>query len=406
MQPASRPSFTEFILLMGLLSALAALAIDAALPALGVIGSDLHVADPNDNQLIISLLFAGMALGQMLYGPFSDSVGRRRAIFTGMGIFIAGSLVSVFSTDLSTMLAGRFLQGLGAAGPRIVSMALIRDIYSGRAMARVVSFVMSVFILVPVVAPAFGQGVLRFWNWQAIFESFLLVALVATVWFFFRQEETLPPEERAPFSAARIWNGVKETCRNRTAFGYTVVTGLVFAGFVGYLSSAQQIFQDAYKTGEAFPLYFGLSALALGAASFLNGRLVMRLGMRKLSGAALGTATLLSLGFFLVAWFWDGLPPFPAFMAYSLLYFFCMGLLFGNLNAMAMEPLGHIAGVGAAVVGSLSTLIAVPPGMVIGRMYQGDILPLLAGYALLGFCALVLFRWIRREKMEEALPEG
>ncbi len=394
-----QPPFGEFVFLMSLMTAAAALAIDAVMPALEPIGRALHIQTENDRQLIISLLFAGMALGQLIYGPLSDSIGRRKSIYIGFGLYIAGTLIAMTSPNLTMMLAGRFLQGLGAAGPRIVSVALIRDLYEGRMMARVMSFVMSIFIFVPAVAPALGEGILYLWGWQAIFGLFIAVAAVTLVWFTLRQPETLPKERRVPFSPKRIFRGVAETCKNRTALGYTVAMGLVFSAFMGYLSSAEQIFRHTYRTGEMFAFYFGIFALSIGLASFVNARLVLRFGMRPLSSGAVLALTLVSLLFSAAALYADGVPPFWSFMLYGMLAFFCFGLLFGNLNAMAMEPLGHIAGVGAAVVGSLSTLIAFPIGVLIGRLYDGGILPLVGSFALLGAAALAVVRRTAHEEM-------
>jgi DHA1 family bicyclomycin/chloramphenicol resistance-like MFS transporter len=393
------PPFREFVFLMGMMTAAAALAIDAVMPALGLIGDALHVPSENDHQLIISLLFAGMALGQLIYGPLSDSIGRKRSIYIGFGLYIAGAVIAVLSTSLSGMLFGRFLQGLGAAGPRIVSVALIRDLYEGRMMASVMSFVMSIFIFVPAIAPALGEGLLYLWGWQAIFGLFISVAVLTLIWFALRQPETLPPAQRVPFSFKHIVAGVVETCKNPTAFGYTVAMGFVFSAFVGYLSSAQQIFQITYGTGALFALYFGIFALSIGLASFLNARLVLRFGMRPLSTAALLALVLVSVVFFAAAVLFDGVPPFWSFMAYGMLTFFCLGMLFGNLNAMAMEPLGHIAGIGSAVVGSLSTLIAVPLGVTVGRLYDGTVFALVGGFALLGAAALTLVRLTARRQL-------
>ena len=392
-------SFVEFVFMMGLMTAMTALAIDATLPALGDIGQALNIIDQNDNQFIISILFAGMAIGQIIYGPLSDSIGRKNTIYIGFVFYIIGCFLSLYSTDLTTMLVGRFLQGLGAAGPRIVSMALIRDRYEGREMARVMSFIMSVFIFVPVIAPAIGEAILYIWNWEAIFVSFLIFALFMFLWFSIRQEETLSRSERVPFSLRHIYKGIKETCLNRTAFGYTVISGIIFGAFLGYLSSAQQIFQDAYNTGNLFALYFGLFAVSIGLASFFNAWLVMRYGMRKISAYSILSIFIISLFFFIFAVLFDGLPPLYSFILYGLLTFFCIGLLFGNLSAMAMEPLGHIAGIGAAVVGSLSTFIAMPIGILIGRLYDGNILPLVAGFALFSLLAGVVFRYTSTANM-------
>lgn len=386
--------FGEFVALMALMISLVALSTDAMLPALPEIGQALGIQRDNDNQLIISLLFLGMAVGQMIYGPLSDSVGRKPAIYAGFGLFIIGCLLALFATSFPVLLIGRVLQGLGAAGPRIVTVALIRDQYEGRAMARVMSFVMAVFILVPVVAPLLGQTILIVAHWRAIFGVYLVLAFIASLWFALRQPETLAPSRRLPFSLARMALAVREIFGNRIALGYTVAAGLISGAFIGYLNSAQQLFQEQYGLGRLFPLYFAILALSIGSASFLNGRLVMRYGMRFLSLSALLTLSGLSLIFWPMAYRLAGQPPLWALMAYFLLSFFCIGLLFGNLNALAMEPLGHIAGMGAAVVGSLSTFISLLLGTLIGQSYNGTILPLVGGFAILSTAAVGVMRWV------------
>ncbi|MFQ5626032.1 MAG: multidrug effflux MFS transporter [Methyloligellaceae bacterium] len=390
--------FGEFVALMAMMISLVALSIDAMLPALSEIGQDLGVQRDNDNQLIISLLLLGMAIGQMVYGPLSDSTGRKLAIYAGFGLFIIGCLLSLFATSFSVMLAGRVLQGMGVAGPRNVTVALVRDQYEGRAMARVMSFVMAVFILVPVIAPAFGQALLIVAHWRAIFGAFLALALIVLIWFAIRQPETLAPNRRARFSLKRIVMAIREICANRLAFGYTIAMGLVFGAFLGYLNSAQQVFQAQYGLGRQFPLYFAALALAIGSASYLNTRLVMRYGMRPLTNWSLQTLGGLSIVFFTIAYALAGNPPLWTLMIYFAISFFCIGILFGNLNALAMEPLGHIAGVGAAVVGSLSTSISVLLGIVIGQSYNGAILPLVGGFAILGAASMVAMRWAEYRK--------
>lgn len=385
--------FAEFVALMAMMTALTALSTDSMLPALPEIGRDLGVQRANDNQLIISVLFLGLAAGQMFYGPISDSTGRKPPIYVGFGLFAAGSLLAMLAVNFPMMLAGRLLQGLGTAAPRIVAVAMVRDLHGGRAMARVMSFIMAVFILVPVVAPAFGQIVLLVATWRAIFGVFLLLVLVISIWFARRQPETLPPERRIPFSAARLGRAIREVVTHRAAFGYTLAAGLVFGAFIGYLNSAQQVFQQQYGLGRLFPLYFALLALALGGAAVVNARLVMRFGMRALSMRALKTVVGLSAFFFLPAAALDGHPPLWALTLYFLVTLFGVGILFGNLNALAMEPLGHIAGVGAAVVGSLSTFISLGLGTLVGQAYNGTVLPLVGGFALLSLIAIGVMRW-------------
>ncbi len=375
---------------------LVALSIDAMLPALQEIGGDLAVQRGNDAQLVISALFLGLAVGTMAYGPISDSVGRKPAIYAGFALFILGSLLSALATSFAVMLAGRFLQGLGAAGPRIVAIALVRDRFSGRGMARIMSMVMGVFILVPVLAPAIGQGILMIAHWRAIFGMLLALALIALLWFALRQPETLTVERRRPFSVLRIGRAIRETCTNRTAFGYTIAAGLAFGALVGYLTSVPQILQIQYGLGSKFPLYFAVLALAIGGASWANSRLVMRFGMQRLSGLAVATLSALSLAFFAIAWTAAGHPPLAALMAYLIAAFFCLGILFGNFNALAMEPLGHIAGVAASVIGSLTTFISLSLGTAIGQAYDGTVLPLVGGFTALGVAALVVMRWVER----------
>ncbi len=344
------PRLGEFVTLTALIISLVALSIDAMLPALQQIGGDLGVRRANDSQLIIPALFLGLAAGQMFFGPLSDSVGRKPAIYAGLVLFIFGCLLSILATSFPVMLAGRVLQGIGAAGPRTVTIALVRDRYEGRAMARIMSIVMAVFIVVPALAPGIGQVILMIAHWRAIFGFLLAVAAIALVWFGLRQPETLAPERRVSFSPSRIVLAVRETCVNRVALGYTIASGLIFGAFIGYLNSAQQIFQQQYGLGALFPLYFAALALAIGGASVVNARLVMRHGMRPLSGWALTVLSGISLAFLVAAYAAAGAPPLWALMAYMAVAFFCIGILFGNFNALAMEPLGHIAGVGAAVV--------------------------------------------------------
>lgn len=386
----SAPGLKEFVALLAMMISLVAVSIDAMLPALIQIGSDLNVADRNDSQLIIGIFFAGLGIGQLAYGPLSDNIGRKPAIYIGLALFIIGTLISLFAVNFEMMLAGRFLQGLGVAGPRVVAIALVRDLYVGRAMARVMSFVMTVFILVPVLAPALGQLILLVTGWRAIFVLFLLMALLVTLWFALRMPETLQPENRRPMTLTFLLAACKEVLCHPVAMGYTLVSGLVFGAFMGYLNSAQPILQEQYALGGQFPLYFGGLAAAIGVSTITNARLVGRFGMRLLSIIALGEITLVSLIFMAVAVYFSGHPPLWSLMLYLLLVFFSVGLLFGNLSALAMEPLGHIAGIGAGLVSSLSTLIALIPGVLIGQLFDGTVMPLVIGYLILMPLALII----------------
>ena len=394
----------EFIPLVALLFSLVALSIDGMLPALPELGHDLGVVRPNDVQYVITSLFLGLGLGQVFFGPLSDRIGRKPAIYTGLVVFMAGCVVSVLAPTFEVMIAGRVLQGIGVAGPRIVTVALVRDQYAGRPMARIMSFAMAVFILVPAIAPALGLAILRIAGWREIFVAFFLIAAIAFAWFLARQPETLPPSRRRPLSARAIARAVREILRTRSAVCYTVATGFAFAPFVAYLSSAPQMFEEGYGVGDLFVFWFAVLALVIGVTSIVNGRLVMRYGMRRLSTLAASAIALASA----VAWFgllpYDGLFPFWLFMAYFLFVFMCVGLLFGNLNALAMEPLGHVAGIGAAVVASLATLISVPLGGFVGLSFDGTLYAQVMSFAVFGTGMVVAIQWAERSRARR--PRG
>jgi MFS transporter, DHA1 family, multidrug resistance protein len=391
-------SGVEFIALIALSMSLVAMSIDSMLPALGSIAADLGARAPNDRQLVLSAFFAGLTVGLLVYGPLSDSFGRKPTMYAGLALYVIGGLLCAFTTNFDLMIAARVLQGFGAASPRIVAIAMVRDLHGGRRMARIMSFVMAVFILVPILAPSIGQAILFVAPWRAIFLALVLVALVFLCWFGLRQPETHPPGARSKFSLATILNAARQTFAHPITSGYMIAGGLIFGAFISYLGTSQQIFQEQYGLGSLFPVFFGILAAGIGAASITNARLVMRLGMRTLSKWALRTACILSIGFLAIAWALDGHPPLVPFMAYMLLCFFCNGLLFSNYNALAMEPMGHIAGVAAAVTGAVSTLVALLTGTLIGRFYDGTVVPLVAGFALLGLGALLVTEWAERNR--------
>lgn len=389
-QQHGAPGFIEFVLLMAATMSLVALCIDAMLPAFPLMASDLDVAAANDVQLVISVMFIGLALGQLFYGPLSDATGRKPAMHAGFALLLVGTLVCMLATDFTTLLVGRFMQGFGAAGPRTVAMALVRDRYHGSAMARIMSFIMTVFILVPILAPAIGQVILMVSNWRTIFGFIILFSIAVQAWMTLRQPETLMPEQRRPFTLVSIVEGFREVFRNVPAMAYTVLAGCVFGGFMGYLNSCQQIFQVQYGLGKLFPFFFGGLAFSAGIAAVLNGNLVMRFGMHKLTYRAMYLVTALSWLLLAVSWPAAGHPPLWQFMGICIAWFFCIGVVFGNINAMAMEQLGHVAGSAAAVIGTLTTLMAVVLGFIIGGAYDGTILPMSIGFAVLNSLAVLL----------------
>lgn len=388
--------FGEFIALMALLISLVALSIDAVLPALQMIGEDLNVADINHTQLVISFLFGGFMFGQLVYGPASDSFGRKRMIYFGLGLFLLGSALSLTAQSFEMMLAGRALQGFGAASSRIITIAMTRDLFKGREMARVMSIIMSIFIFVPALAPALGQGVMFVADWRAIFIVFLVVAAIAITWMSFRLPETLAHDKRRPFSPRAITAAVREVLSHRITLGYTVCAGLIFGSLIGYLTSARQVFQDYFAVGEWFAVCFAISAFSIGIASVVNSRIVMRFGMKTICHYALLGMAVTSAAFLLGFVLRPEPVPFWAFMAYVPVAFFCLGLQFGNVNALAMEPMGHMAGIASAVIGSFSTLISVTLGTVIGQAYDHSLTPLIGGFFVLSSSAFLLQAWLNR----------
>lgn len=391
-----RMSVAEFASLVALLTSLVALSIDAMLPALPEIGSTLGVTQRNDTQLVIGLFLLGNAVGQLLFGPLSDAFGRKPAIVAGLTLFLLGCFISIIAESFATLLLGRVLQGVGASGPRTVSVSMIRDLYSGRSMARIMSISMSIFILVPIIAPALGQAIMWMVGWRYIFGTFILFGFLGLFWLLIRQPETLADKHRRPIRLTTLLNGFITVCRSRAALGYSLAMGTTFGAFVGFLSSVQQIFQDTFEVGKWFPYLFAVMALFTGAASLLNARIVMRFGMQKIVRLAMGCSLVVSLTYLAVCLLFDS-PGLIGFMVWGAFSFFGIGLCFSNINALAMEPLGHIAGLGAAIVGFFSSSIAILIGIPLGRAYDGSQVPLITGFTVMGMIGLSLVLWAGRD---------
>ncbi len=395
---AKEPGFIEFVGLMACLTSLVALSIDAMLPALGHIGQAYGVDDHNQLHLVVSLFFLGLAVGQLIYGPVADAKGRRFAILSGMGIFVVGTVLCLLADSLESLLIGRVIQAVGVSGPRVATMALIRDKHEGPAMARIMSFIMMVFILVPMLAPVVGQAVLVWFSWRHIFTMFALFAFLVGGWFYFRQPETLSIDKRKPFRLAVLAESLRIIVSSRQVMGYTLAMGCIFGAFLAYLSGSQTLFQEIYDTGEYFPLCFALLAFGIGFSSFVNGKLVSRIRMTKLCAAAISGWIVCSGILLLLAHYCNGKPPLWALLTMLLLAFFCVGILFGNLNALAMQPLGRMAGLGAAVIGALSNGMAVPISITIGSRVHASVIPLAEGFLIFGVLTALMLRWAAKAK--------
>jgi DHA1 family bicyclomycin/chloramphenicol resistance-like MFS transporter len=385
-------SQTEFVALMAMLFATIALSIDAMLPALPDIAASLTPDAPNAAQLVVTSFVLGMGLGTLFAGPLSDRFGRKRVILAGSGLYALAALACYFAPTLEMLLAARVVQGIGAAGPRTVSIAMIRDLFKGREMARIMSFVMMVFTAVPAIAPLMGQGIIALADWQAIFLAYIAFSGLTMLWLGLRQPETLPVTARRSLRAADLLAATRELGQHRIILISTLLQALTLAALFATLSSIQPIFETVHGRAESFPLWFAVIAVASMSGSLLNSRIVMTLGMRRVvRGTYLAQIALTLLALALLG---PGLVSGDAAFAVQLLWciglFAMMGLTMGNLNALAMEPVGHIAGLAASVISALATVGSVLLAIPVGLAFDGTALPLLIGVAVLISLALAL----------------
>lgn len=382
----------EFIALMAALMATVAFSIDAMLPAFPVIIQELTPDAPNNVQMMITLFMLGMGIGTLIVGPLSDAFGRKRTM-VGCGVLYAiGALVCWQSGTLEWLLAGRVIMGLGAAGPRVVSIAMVRDMYAGRDMARVVSFIMMTFMIFPAVAPMIGSGIIALSGWRSLFFVFVIFALITGLWLTLRQNETLAVENRRPLDVAALARGMGEVLRNRIVVISMIAQGFVIACMFSTISSIQQIFEVRFDAAASFPYWFALIALVSAVSSFVNARLVMTIGMRALITFVVAAQAVISAGMALTNGL--GLMPegaaFTAQILWTMTMFATLGLSVGNLNALALEPLGRMAGLGASVIGCFSTIMGVVLATPVGRAFDGTNVPLAVGISLFMAAAFIL----------------
>jgi DHA1 family bicyclomycin/chloramphenicol resistance-like MFS transporter len=403
--PTRALPFAELVLLLAALMSMVAFSIDSILPALPDLASRFTPDDVSRAQLVVSAFVLGFGAGQFFIGPFSDSFGRRPALVLGVTLFIAGALGAKAAGALEPLLAFRFVQGLGAAAGRVVSQALMRDLYSGRAQARVGSIVFSFFVVVPAIAPLIGQQIIARAGWQGLFTTYGWFGAVVLAWFLVRQPETLPPEHRRPFRLGPVAHAMREVLLTPVALRYLLVATLAFAQLMAYIASAQEVYVVALGAGALFPVYFAIVALISGLSGFLNARLVMRLGMRPMAIWAFASQVV----FATLLWgLWitgavtalDQGAQLGLFITWSVTLFFMNGLTFGNLAALAMEPLGHIAGTASAVIGALSSILAIAIAAPIGLAFDGTPAPLLLGVAVCSALAFALV-WTDRNRARD-----
>ncbi|MCH2218366.1 MAG: multidrug effflux MFS transporter [Flavobacteriales bacterium] len=387
--PVKNTSQLEFILLMACLMSIVALSIDTILPALQPIGMSIGTRNSSENQLLITMIFLGLGFGQLIFGPISDHLGRKPVIYMGFVIFVLSSMLCVFTSSIEMMIVGRILEGIGLSAPRTLSIAMIRDRFEGNYMAKIMSFVVSIFILVPIVAPTLGKFMLDNYGWKSIFYSQLIFGALILIWLWKRQPETLCPAYKKKFSSAIFIQGTKEFIRYRSAVIFTLVSGLITGSFMVFLSTSQHIFEVQYGLVDEFPYIFGALAFSVGLATFTNGTLVVRFGMMRLVTIFmllfLATSVL-----YMVFFFGEINPSIRVLVIFLTVQFFSVGFLFGNVRSLAMQPLGHMAGIGAAINGFVSTVMAVPIAAFIGSFVQTTTLPLFIGFGACGLGSVLL----------------
>lgn len=377
----------EFIALMAALMALNALAIDVMLPALPYMGEALGVTSENERQFVISAYMIGMGVAQLAFGPLTDRFGRRGPLLVGMGIYIVAAITAIFAPSFGALIALRVIQGMGAASVRVISTAVIRDRYEGRAMAEVMSLVFMVFMAIPIIAPGIGQIILLVGDWHNIFIFMGLLAAAFWLWTFIRLPETLPVAERRPLSFRSVYDGFVIVCTNRVAFSYGLAGTFLFGALFGFISSSQQIYVDIYGLGVYFPVAFAAMAGLMGVSSFTNSKIVRRFGMRRLSHGAMLTFTGFS-GIWLVLAL-TGFLPLWLFFSLLAIIMFSFGWSASNMNSLSMEPLGAVAGTAAAVFGFIQTVGGALIGGYVGQLFDGTTIPVATGYFSMGVLALI-----------------
>lgn len=380
--------FREFVALIAALMALNALGIDSMLPALPAMSKSLGMTLDNQRQWIISAFMFGFGTAQLFYGPVADRFGRRPVLIVSLSLFVITSLIAAFADSFQTMIAARLLQGIGAASSRVLTVSIVRDCYSGRKMARVMSLALIVFLLVPILAPSIGQLILLVAPWPWIFIALSGYAAVVVLWAALRLPETLHPEYRTPISPGTLAAAVREVLSNRYSLGYTLASTLLFGGLIGFINSVQQIFADVFHEMSLFTVVFALCASVMGAASFLNSRIVERLGTRLVSHAALiGFIAVSGIHLAIAA---SGHETIWSFGLLQAITMGCFGLAASNFGSMAMEPLGRIAGTASSIQGSISSLGGALVGVIIGQSFDGTTVPVAQGYFVLGVLAMIV----------------
>lgn len=395
--PRAALSTFELVGMVAALSALNALAIDVMLPALPDIGSDFGLANDNDRQLVIVAYVALFGISQLVYGPIADAFGRRSVLLWALGIYLVGSVLCIVAPNFELFLAARAMQGIGAAATRVIAVAVVRDLTEGRRMAQVMSMAMTVFMIVPIIAPGIGQLILFIAPWRWIFGALLFYGVAVAAWAFLRLPETLAAENRRAFAPRAIVNGYAMVLRDRQTIGYMIASTFLTACLFGYITCAEQLYVDVFQLGAAFPLAFAAVAIAISLGTFANSRIVMRFGMRRISNIAMLWFVAVAAAHTLIAWAFG--DSFWVFMGLLSLGFSVFGLMSSNFNALAMANMGHVAGSASAVFGAVTATGGAILGALIGRAFDGTTTPFLIGLLLAGVGIILSVLWTERGRL-------
>ncbi len=386
-EPSGAPiGFVEFVALIAALMSLAALGIDSMLPALPAMGASLHVVGENPRQFIITAFVLGFGVAQLVHGPLADRFGRRAVLLWSLAGYAIANVLCAISASFVLLLCARVVGGAMIAATRVATVALVRDCYHGRPMARVMSIAFMVFMIVPVLAPTFGQTVLLFANWRGIFWTIAVITMALFAWFYLRMPETLRPDAVQSLSPSRIVAGWRQTVGDRWSLGYTLASTALMGALYGYLNSIQQIMFDTFHRPHLLAVMFAATSMLMAVANLTNARLVLKLGTRLISHSALTMLIVLSAIHLALAWSGhDSLVSFVLLQAFTM---GCFGLATSNFSAMAMENMGRIAGTASSVQGFTSVTIGALLGVVIGQAFDGTTAPLAAGFLLAGLVAV------------------
>ena len=392
----------EFIALMAFLMALNALAIDIMLPGLQEIGAALNVENENHRQYVVSAYLIGFGIAQLFYGPIADRFGRRIPMIVGLAIYVVSSLAVVFVPSFESLLLLRFIQGIGSAATRVITVSIVRDVFGGRQMAEVMSLIMMVFMIVPIIAPGTGQLIMLGGNWHMIFLFIGVMGMAILAWMMIRLPETLSPADVRPLTLSSIVGGFRIVLTDRIALCYTIAATFIFGALFGFINSAQQVYVGIYELGNWFPVAFAAVAAFMSLASFINAKLVGRFGMRRLSHASLLAFIVITALWLFVQLVGPQPMPFLLFISFFGLAMFMFGWIGANFNSLAMEPLGHVAGTASSVLGFMSTVGGAAIGAVIGQAFNGTALPMVAGFCAVSFVGLLFVLIAEKGKLFQA----